>query len=246
MLEDRLLVYRFNRGDGDAFRRIYLKYRSELMKVAGALIHDRAAVEDVLHEVFVGFARQAGSFRLQSSLKAYLAICVANRARYVNRREAKRSGPDLDSIVEPGLEMEHPLFARERAELIGNAVSALRFEQREILVLRLQQGLRFKVIAERQGLSINTVMSRYRYALDKLHTRLNGENTVYYEDAVTQGISHWFGPHLFSLLRKTENLEVISRRKRVILGGSLVNVNDPSSWEFEVDRETELPLSMKN
>ena len=41
--------------------------------------------EDVLHDVFVGFASQAGQFELKGSLKGYLAVCVANRARNVNR-----------------------------------------------------------------------------------------------------------------------------------------------------------------
>jgi DNA-directed RNA polymerase specialized sigma24 family protein len=33
----------------------------------------------------------------------------------------------------------------------------------------------FKAIAKSQGVSINTVCSRYRYGLDKLRSLLNGE-----------------------------------------------------------------------
>jgi len=83
--EDRVLTRRFNAGDMDALRRIYDKYKPALLSVAAALLNDPAVVEDVLHDVFVRFASQAGRFRLNGSLKGYLAICVANRARNVNR-----------------------------------------------------------------------------------------------------------------------------------------------------------------
>jgi DNA-directed RNA polymerase specialized sigma24 family protein len=95
VIEDRLLIRRFNAGDMDALRRIYEKYKSDLLSVAGALLNDPAAVEDVLHDVFVGFASQAGRFRLNGSLKGYLAICVANRARNVNRQGRQDSTRQL-------------------------------------------------------------------------------------------------------------------------------------------------------
>jgi len=59
LIEDRLLIRRFNAGDMDALRRIYEKYKLDLLSVAGALLNCPAAVEDVLHDVFVGFASQA-------------------------------------------------------------------------------------------------------------------------------------------------------------------------------------------
>ena len=63
MLDDRLLVWKFNRGDTDALRRIYAKYRDDLMKVAAALLNDADGVEDVVHDVFVSFAQTVGEFR---------------------------------------------------------------------------------------------------------------------------------------------------------------------------------------
>ena len=53
----------------DTLRRIYEKYKPALLSVAAALLNDPAVVEDVLHDVFVAFASQAGRFRLNGSLK---------------------------------------------------------------------------------------------------------------------------------------------------------------------------------
>jgi len=91
LIEDILLIRRFNTGDMDALRRIYEKYKRDLLIVASALLNHQTDVEDVLHDVFVSFASQTGRFQLKGSLKGYLAICAANRARNLNRR-AMRNG----------------------------------------------------------------------------------------------------------------------------------------------------------
>jgi RNA polymerase sigma-70 factor (ECF subfamily) len=176
MIEDRILVWRFNRGDTAALCRIYEKYRDGLLKVAAALLSDKSGVEDVLHDVFVEFAQTTGRFRLRGSLKGYLAICVANRARDRNRTLRRRAGalcpePDPPDTIGP----EEMAEVRELLEKTGEALAQLPDEQRQTIVLHLQSKLRFREIARLQGISINTVQSRYRYGLDRLRSSLNGQ-----------------------------------------------------------------------
>ena len=177
-IEDRVLVWRFNRGDTAALCRIYEKYRDGLLKVAVALLNDPGSVEDVLHDVFVDFAQATGRFRLQGSLKGYLSICVANRARDLNRARRRRSATSLEEPNAPPAGVdgpEHAAISRELTGRLGTALAELPEEQREILVLHLQGGLPFREIAGRREISINTVQSRYRYGLGKMRAALNGE-----------------------------------------------------------------------
>jgi len=81
MIEDELLKFRFKRGSRDALCRIYEKYEDYLLTLATALLNDINLAEDVVHDVFVSFAKSAQSFKLSGSLKSYLATCVTNRAR---------------------------------------------------------------------------------------------------------------------------------------------------------------------
>ncbi|HEX40549.1 MAG TPA: hypothetical protein ENN81_00620, partial [Phycisphaerales bacterium] len=39
MVEDRLLLWRFKRGDGEALRRIYEKYRTDLLRLAISVLN---------------------------------------------------------------------------------------------------------------------------------------------------------------------------------------------------------------
>ena len=158
--------------------RIYEKYRDGLLKVAAALLNDRSGVEDVLHDVFVDFAQTTGRFRLQGSLKGYLSICVANRARDLNRTRRRHSTASLDEAnARPaaGDNPEEAALSRDLAAKLDAAMAELPDEQREILVLHLQGKLRFREIAKLKEVSVNTAQSRYRYGLDKLRSTLNGE-----------------------------------------------------------------------
>jgi RNA polymerase sigma-70 factor (ECF subfamily) len=175
VFEDRTLVRRFNAGDTQALRRIYEKYKADLFRVAGALLRDSAGVEDIVHDVFVGFAAQAGRFELRGSLKGYLAICVANRARNVSRQGRSI---DLQRLAGPSPESPDSAevaSAGERDLLVRSALTQLPPEQREVIALHVLSGLRLRQIARQTGESVNTVKSRYRYGIRTLRSLLNGQ-----------------------------------------------------------------------
>lgn len=182
MLEDKLLVWRFNRGDGDALRRIYEKYRAHLVKVAAALLNDRGNAEDVVHDVFVAFAQNVGDFNLCGSLKGYLSICAANRARDKNRAMLRQATLDPDRAERVGSATtapDDPVVRSELSEKLDYALSQLPYEQREVIVLHIQSRMGFRQIARLKAVSVNTVMSRYRYGMEKLRSILDGELKIW-------------------------------------------------------------------
>jgi RNA polymerase sigma-70 factor (ECF subfamily) len=56
--------------------------------------------------------------------------------------------------------------------ILEAALRALPVEQREVVYLRVHEGLTFQEIADRCAVSINTVASRYRYATAALRRAL--------------------------------------------------------------------------
>jgi len=179
MIEDKILIWRFKYGSSDALQRIYEKYVAYLVTLATALLNDVSAAEDIVHDVFVSFAQPTEKLRLEGSLKAYLATCVINRVRD-RVRTRQRQPARLDeacSICSTANGPELSAVCGEELQKLSCAITKLPYEQREVMILHLQGGLMFKQIAESQNLSINTVQSRYRYALDKLRSLLNSEMT---------------------------------------------------------------------
>ena len=172
MIDEKILVWKFNRGSKDAFQMLYEKYKDDLLGLAITLLRDRSLAEDVVHDVFVSFAGTTGSFRLSGTLKGYLSTCVANTARDRNRLRSRR---DVGIEAAEGMQSDsgNPvghLMENEQSELSTQLLDRLPYEQREVVVLHLHQEMRFKEIATALGISINTVQSRYRYGLDKLRS----------------------------------------------------------------------------
>ena len=178
MLQDKLLIWQFNRGRKEALRHIYEKYKDDLVTLAAVLLSDVSAAEDVVHDVFVSFLKSFEKFRLTGSLKSYLATCVANNARNINKTRHRHQSFGLDEIEPVLSNADRPdaaLIFGEELRQLSLALGQLPYEQREVLMLHIHSGLKFKAIARSQGVSINTVQGRYRYALDKLRLMLNSE-----------------------------------------------------------------------
>jgi len=178
VLEDKLLVWKFKRGSRDALRRIYEKYRDDLLRLATALSGESSIAEDIVHDVFIRFVRSAKQFQLTGSLRGYLATCVANRARNVNRAKQRRHTAALDEAWQIASASKRPdqwIICSEELKQLSDALLQLPYDQREAITLHLQGGMKLREIAKLQSVSIKTVQSRCRYGLDKLRSLLDSE-----------------------------------------------------------------------
>jgi len=172
--EDRALLRRLGRGDQDALRLIYQKFKDDLITVAFCLLGDLAAAEDCLHDVFVNFAFRARNLRLRSNLKGYLTTCVANRARDLLRAGVRLVSLDgLEQVLPAKGNPSQETSDREETARLVRAMLQLPREQREVITMHLYGRLKFRQIAEQFAMSINTVQSRYRYGIDKLRKLLD-------------------------------------------------------------------------
>ena len=177
MLEDKLLIWKFKRGSGEALRRIYEKYNIYLVSVATALLNDINTAEDVVHDFFISFVRLADKLNVNGNFKAYLATCVANlaRDRIRKRRREPVSINNVDTI-EPGTtEPGFLAIQNEESIRLNTALSQLPYQQREVIVLHLQGNMKFTQISKLHNTSVNTIRSQYRYGLNKLRVLLNSE-----------------------------------------------------------------------
>jgi len=178
MLQDKLLIWQFNRGRKEVLLHIYEKYKDDLVTLAVALLFDVNSAEDVVHDVFISLLKSFEKIRLTGSLKSYLATCVANNARNRNKARQRHQSVGLDeagSVMSNSGGPDTAAMFGEELRQLSWALGQLPYEQREVLMLHVYSGLKFKVIAKQQSISINTVQGRYRYALDKLRSILNNE-----------------------------------------------------------------------
>ncbi len=178
MLEDKLLIWKLRSGSRDALCRIYEKYRDELLRIAVGLLNETNTAEDIVHDVFVGFVRSSTQFQLTGSLRGYLATCVANKARNLNRSKQRQQNISLEDIEPRISNFKRPeqwIINNEEFRRLNAAMGQLPYEQKEAVVLHIQGGMKFREIAKLQETSVKTALSRYRYGLNKLRSIMNGE-----------------------------------------------------------------------
>ncbi|MHC4755968.1 MAG: RNA polymerase sigma factor [Planctomycetota bacterium] len=178
MSEDKQLIRSFKNGNTEALRRIYDKYRLDLLKLAVSITGDVSLAEDAVQDVFVKLAQSADTLSVDGSLKSFLCVCTINRIRTIFRdsrnqmqKVIENAGDSVD--IRPKSPLGWAILTEELA-MISQALMQLPIEQREVVVLRLYEMMPFGEIARLQQSSINTVQGRFRYGMDKLRSLLDG------------------------------------------------------------------------
>lgn len=154
-----------SRGGPLALADLYDRYVEELYRYALIILGDPAGAEDAVHQAFYKLVRSAGRVPEIREAQAYLRVAVRNECFSLLRRRQEEPVDAWPPLLEPcSTRGDNPI---ER-EAIEAALRALSAEQREVVHLRVFEGLTFREIGERIGVPVNTAASRYRYALVRL------------------------------------------------------------------------------
>ena len=86
------------------------------------------------------------------------------------RREVLQAGT-LDLFEDAGGSADGSA-SEELSRTVSAAIAELPQEQREVVVLKVYDGMKFREVAELTGTSENTAASRFRYACEKLRSKL--------------------------------------------------------------------------
>lgn len=127
---------------------------------------DFASAEDVVQQVFLKLLR--GETSIPVLPVAYLYGAVRNVSSNVLRKRKRETWLGEEEkwfVCESG--------ASEEVFALQAILRELPEEQREVVFLHIWSGLTFQEISDATKSTINTVASRYRYALEKLRRRLN-------------------------------------------------------------------------
>ena len=155
-------------ASSDRLADLYDRFAGTLFRHAAMILTDGVAAADAVHNVFLRLAKAGLGGDVESL--AYLRRAVRNE-RYSVMRARRRDivvavDAQLLELVE-GLDQRPP----ERIA-IEQAVSQLPPEQREVVHLKVWEGMTFQEIADVTGEGLNTAASRYRYAMEKLRAIL--------------------------------------------------------------------------
>jgi len=171
---DSSLIQRWKEGDERAATALVERHAAALARYVGSL-GERDAADEVVQDTFVKAFASLEQFRGDSSLRTWL-FTIARRL-VVDRRRAFRRRREVGTLEDVDAATEYTaldgLIASEAQRKVWGAVGKLSPTQREVFLLRVNEGLSYKEIADVAGTTEGAARVHYHNALRTVKENLN-------------------------------------------------------------------------
>ncbi len=156
-------------GSQEAYRHLLELYQRPVFSIVVRMVRDPALAEDLTQETFVKAFRALGTFDRNRKFSSWLFTIAHNTTiDHVRRKRLptvslEPAGDDEEGgslaflAVATDPSPDQHLVHSELAAALELALSGLRVEYAEVLVLRFQEGLSYEEISEITGLALGTV-----------------------------------------------------------------------------------------
>lgn len=175
---DERLMLAWAGGEAAAFEQLYARHRARLFRFMLRQLRDQALAEEFFQDVWQKVIGARDGWKPDAPFGVWLYRIAHNRLAD-HWRALKHRPPAPDDSGERASRIpdadtpERNLSEFERRRALQLALDALPPEQREVLLLRLEQELTLEEIGAVTGVGRETVKSRLRYAMDKLRAGLS-------------------------------------------------------------------------
>ncbi len=175
--EERDTIVAAQRGDRDAFKTLYDRYRDRVYNFIFYSLGNEMASEDVLQIVFTKIYRGLPGFRFEANLGTWIYRIALNECLNQQRKRSIQQvpfeallGSDDESDYKAAADLRHA--EGERREIVRRAVMELSPKLRAVVALKYVDELSYEEIASVLQCSAGTVASRLNRALSQLEARL--------------------------------------------------------------------------
>jgi RNA polymerase sigma-70 factor, ECF subfamily len=186
METDAQLVARALAGSQEAFRELVLRFERPVYSLIARMVQEPATAEDLTQEAFVKAYRSLHTYDASRKLSSWLFKIAHNTTIDHLRRHV----PDTVSLEAPQDEegrgglaavlsdasIEDPAAAAERRDMarsLERAISRLRPEYREAVVLFYLEGATYQEICDVTGLPLGTVKTNLHRARKELAAEMS-------------------------------------------------------------------------
>ena len=154
-------------GKVGAMEEFYELSKSQVYGFALSILND---AQDVMHDAYIKAFQAAAIYTPKGTPMAWLLTIVRNLALMKLRSRARTTDSGEETIKLFVAEGKIP--ATEDKVVLEAAISELKDDERQIVMLHAVAGFKHREIASVMELSVNTVLSKYNRALKKLRAKL--------------------------------------------------------------------------
>lgn len=173
--EELSFVNELNKGNKEVFSLLFEKYYKDLVLFAGNILQDKDSCEDIVQNIFVELWENRNILQIETSLKSFLLKSVKNGCLDELRHEkAVREHEDYVSVYKEWSDMnteDYVLYSNLKSHL-DEALKKLPEVCRVAFVMNRFEGLKYREISDKLGVSERTVEVRIGKAIGLLRTYL--------------------------------------------------------------------------
>jgi len=173
------LINGIQQGDVAAFEILYKRYYIFLCLIAEHIVRNPSDAEEIVSDVFVKLWNIRDKIDITTSIKAYLVKAVHNTSiNYLERVNLKNKLSDNLSTSDYKLlawDSDYPLghiYEKEILEILDHCIRSLPDACRQIFLLSRNEDMKYNDIANKLGISVNTVKTQMKIALVRLRESL--------------------------------------------------------------------------
>lgn len=172
---DDTVVAAFTAGSEKAFGEVYEHFYAELRVFAYQIVNDREEAKDIVISSFTKLFQRCAYFSTYVNIRAFLYVTTRNACfnhlKYVSRK--LRRDKAFMAIQDDETSIDNAIFQSDLLKYIYTAVEQLPPRSREVFQMIFEQNLSPKQIAEKLNITVETVRSQKRYALNLLRDNLS-------------------------------------------------------------------------
>ena len=161
-------------GDRESLAQLYHRTRAAVYGLALSILGSGHDAEDVTQDTYVTAWEKCHLYRPQGTPMAWLLTITRNLARMKLRDRGRTQ--DFGEEQWHAIPAQSPSVTPEDRAVLEAALNILSDQERQIVVLHAAAGLKHREIAKLLELPLPTVLSKYRRALSKLKTKLEGDD----------------------------------------------------------------------
>jgi len=147
--------------------RIIDEHQQQLFSFAFFRVGSYEVAQDIVQDVFIRFYENSRHLSAANNVKAYLLKTISNACTDYLRKNGNIQFVAIEQLENELTDEEEKSNLTEFLR-IDEILSNLPAEQAEILQLKFVDSLNFIEIAELLDINVNTIKSRYKYAIEKL------------------------------------------------------------------------------